>query len=98
MRMKRFIPLAALSLLNAMGCSCVSVPSEPKVAIAPITISDDLTKIDLCRAIPKEDIEAVMGRKLVSAPKPFEFYDTQGTSGCSYDGGKDADKEATYGY
>ena len=39
-----------------------------------------------------------MGRKLISGPQHFEYYDTSGTSGCWYDGGKDAKGEAYYGY
>ncbi len=94
--------VAALIIFAVLGCryttTTKTMRSEPKAAVAPITIGSDLAVIDLCAAIPKEDIEAVMGRKLINAPKHFEFYDTAGTSGCSYDGGKDSDGEAHYGY
>ncbi len=94
--------VAALIIFAVLGCRYTTTTktarSEPKAAVAPITIGSDLAVIDLCAAIPKEDIEAVMGRKLINAPKHFEFYDTAGTSGCSYDGGKDSDGEAHYGY
>jgi hypothetical protein len=66
--------------------------------IAPITIGQDLTAIDLCQAIPKENIEAVMGRRLVKAPERFDYYDTPGASGCSYEAEKDPNGEAHYGY
>jgi hypothetical protein len=39
-----------------------------------------------------------MGCKLVGAPQHFEYYDASGTSGCWYDAGKDASKEAHFGY
>jgi len=102
-RMNRFnysfliVPAIALSIA-ALACGPLSSASEPKAAVSPITVGDDLTQIDLCQAIPQEDIEAVMGRKLVSAPEHFEYYDTAGTSGCSYDAGKDASGEAHFGY
>lgn len=89
-----FTLIAALSLV---ACGQTALPSEPKATVAPITISGDLTKLDLCQAIPKEDIEAVMGRKLVSTPR-FAYYDTPGTSGCWYDAGKDTSGEAHFGY
>jgi hypothetical protein len=66
--------------------------------IAPITLTGDLTQIDLCQAIPPQDIEAVLGRSLAKAPERFTYYDTPASSGCSYDGEKDADGEAHYGY
>ena len=66
--------------------------------IAPITIGQDLTAMDLCQAIPREDIEAVLGRGLAKAPERFDFYGTPGASGCMYDGEKDPDGEAHYGY
>lgn len=90
--------LFALPMLACGFFSSSSAYSEPTKPIAPITIGNDLTSIDLCEAIPQEDIEAVMGRKLVSAPEKFDYYETQGSSGCMYDAGKDADGEAHFGY
>jgi hypothetical protein len=89
-----------LVFLAMLACGLGSSPSysEPTVPIAPITVGSDLTAIDVCAAIPQEDIEAVMGRELVSAPERFEYYDTGGSSGCAYDAGKDADGEAHFGY
>ncbi|MBI1881254.1 MAG: hypothetical protein HYR94_23995 [Chloroflexi bacterium] len=90
---------ATLLILAGLACGPLgSSVSEPKVAVAPITIGSDLTQIDVCQAIPQEDIEAVMGRKLVSAPQHFEYTDTGDTSGCSYDAGKDANGDAYFGY
>ena len=92
------IALATLLTLAALACGQLGSTSEPKAAVAPITLSSDLTTIDVCRAIPQEDMEAVMGRKLSGAPQHFEYYDTPGASGCWYDGGKEANGEAHYGY
>ena len=39
-----------------------------------------------------------MGRKLANPSKRFEYYETGGTSGCWYEGAKDSDGEAHYGY
>lgn len=100
--MKRISPLLIFFFtLSVLACGLfVSAPtySEPTKPIAPIMIGDDLTNINLCEAIPQEDIEAVMGRKLVSTPEKFDYYDTGGSSGCTYDAGKNADGEAHFGY
>ena len=76
-------------------------PSSVPLSLAPIaaiTLGQDLTTIDLCRAIPTEDIEAVLGRKLAKAPERFDFYKTPGASGCTYEAAKEASGEAHYGY
>ncbi len=93
--------VAALVVLSAVACGSAkpaSSVSEPKASVLPITIGSDLTAIDVCQAVPQEDMQAVIGRKLVSEPKSFTYYDTTGTSGCWYDAGKDASKQAYYGY
>ncbi len=90
-------PLGLL-LLTAIACGRSSAPSEPKAAVSPIATGAGLTQVDLCQAIPKEDIEAVMGRKLASAPQRFEYYDASGTSGCWYDSGKESNGTAHFGY
>jgi hypothetical protein len=66
--------------------------------IAPITIGQDLTAIDLCRAIPTATMEAVLGRTLVKAPQRFDYYNTPGASGCAYAAQKEASGAAHYGY
>lgn len=100
--MKSIFPfLISLFTLSILACGLFgSSPaySDPTQPIEPITIGGDLTTIDVCGAIPPEDIEAVMGRKLVKTPERFEYYDTGGSSGCTYDAGKDADGEAHFGY
>ncbi len=87
--------LLAVLACGFSGSTSASKPSEP---ITPITVGSDLTRIDVCQAVPQADIEAVMGRKLVSSPQHFEYYDTQGTSGCNYDAGKDSSGAAHFGY
>jgi hypothetical protein len=92
--------------LRAEGQEGTVAPNQPSPSsvqlslspIAPITIGQDLKAIDLCQAIPTADMEAVMGRTLAKAPERFEYYDTQGTSGCEYEAAKDASGEAHYGY
>jgi hypothetical protein len=92
------LTLLLLAILACGPLGSTPGPSEPEVPVAPITLGGDLSAIDLCQAIPKEDIEAVMGRKLVSAPERFDYYETPGASGCQYVAGKDSDGEAHFGY
>jgi hypothetical protein len=100
--MKRISPLLIFFFtLSVLACGLFgSAPtySEPTKPIAPITIGSDLTSINLCDAIPQEDIEAVMGRKLSKTPEHFEYYETGGSSGCIYEAEKDADGGAHFGY
>lgn len=81
----------------SLACGGGSVPQEPTLPIEPIVIND-ITQIDLCAAIPQEDIEAVMGRELSKAPERFSYYETGDSSGCWYEAAKDADGEAHFGY
>ena len=91
--------IALLSVLAAsLACGLPDPYTQIKATVAPIRICSDLGQVDLCQAIPKEDIEAAMGRKLIAAPERFEYYDTAGTSGCSYDAGKDSSGNAHFGY
>ena len=96
----RIASIIVMLAIFSFACALLgsSTKSEPKTPIAPIIISDDLSLIDLCQAIPQEDIEAVMGRKLTSPPQAFNYYDAPNTSGCSYDAGKDSSGEAHFGY
>ena len=89
-------PKAFLLLVSMIGivfalpaCAAPDVSSEPTEPISPITIGDDLTSVDVCAAIPPEDIEAVMLVKLAKAPKPYTYRYTEGTSGCYYEGSYD---------
>jgi hypothetical protein len=74
------------------------VGREPKQAVAPLVIGADLASLDVCKSIPVEDIEAVVGGKLGASPQSFVYYDTPGSSGCSYDAGKDPSGNAFFGY
>lgn len=97
-RLFSFSLTAFLLASLACGFSNSATTSKPTEPIASITIGDDLTKIDVCAAIPQADMEAVMDRKLVSGPQHFEYYDAQGASGCMYDAGKDPNGTAHFGY
>jgi hypothetical protein len=90
-------PAIVLSLA-VLACGGTAAPSQPTAPVAPLTIGGDLTQIDVCSAIPQEDIEAVMGSKLAKAPVRFDYYDTGETSGCWYEARKEADGEAHFGY
>jgi len=96
-KLSTFLVIVAL-VLPALACGGASAPSKPTAPIAPITIGSDLTQINVCQAIPQQDIEAVMGRKLSKTPERFEYYDTPGSRGCSYEAAKDSDGEAHFGY
>lgn len=93
----RLILLSAIFILLIPACGLSSVP-EPTVPIAPITIGDDLTTIDLCAAIPQEDIETAMAVKLVEPPTRYTYRNAEGTSGCFYEGPTDSDRERHFGY
>jgi hypothetical protein len=83
-------PAAGPAPQNAVPLALVPIP--------PIAVGADLALVDVCQAIPQQDIEAVMGRSLVRPPERFEYFDTGGSSGCSYEAEKDADGEAHFGY
>lgn len=90
-----------IALIVSLACGIsgtASTPKQPTIPIAPITLGNDLTQIDVCRAIPQEDIEAVMGAKLSAAPKPATHDDIPGESGCSYESAKDSNGDAHFGY
>ena len=92
------LPMNAL-LLSSLACGGTNPePKAPTLPIAPIAVGNDLTQIDICQAIPPEDIEAVMGLKLAKPPEQFEYFDSAGTSGCWYKAEKGADGEAHFGY
>jgi hypothetical protein len=96
--MNKLLVVISLLIVAALACGTAGAVSEPKAAVAPITLAADLTAIDLCQAMPRENIEAVLGRALVETPERFEFYDASGTSGCAYSAGKGSDGAAYFGY
>jgi hypothetical protein len=77
-------------------------PRQPSVVpvahITPIPGSLDVTTIDVCKAIPSALVEQLLGRKLQSAPEPFQYYDTDVSSGCQWSAGKDSSGEAYFAY
>jgi len=93
MNQKTFLLLMVMIglIVSLAACAGSAISSEPKGPIAPITISADLTSIDVCQAIPQEDIEAVMRLKLVEPPTPYTLRNADGTSGCYYEGPTDHD-------
>jgi hypothetical protein len=85
----------------ALACGPLgSGSSAPTISgtVAPITIGSDLTQIDVCAAVPASIMEGAIGRKLATQPTRFDFYGTAGASGCMFDGGKDSNNQAYYGY
>jgi len=99
---RHYFCLIALGVLIIAAIACGpaagSSPSEPTAAIAPITLGGDLTAINLCDAIPKEDMEALMGKNLAKDPEKFDYYGEGDTSGCMYEAAKASDGEAFFSY
>ena len=98
MNQKTFLLLMMVIGLIISSSACGLSSPEPPASIAPITIGDDLTSIDLCQAIPQEDIETVMGVKLTEPPTRYTLRNAEGTSGCFYKGPTDSDRELHFGY
>jgi hypothetical protein len=99
--MKSALLLTGLVMfLAALACSFggTAAPSAPLATVAPITLGSDLGKIDVCRAVPRETMEALLGRKLATPPEPFAYGGEAQSSGCAYDGGKDSAGNAVFGY
>lgn len=90
--------LAGLATLGCLSSTSTAAPKPPEATVSPLIVDDDLTQVNVCQAIPREDIEAVMGRKLASAPEPLDYTGAGDSSGCSYDGGKDSQGNAYFGY
>jgi len=87
------------SVISLSACAAPDVSSEPTEPISPITIGDDLTSIDVCGAIPPEDIEAVMTVQLAKPPRHYTYRYTDGSSGCYYEGPYDnINKEKQFAY
>lgn len=91
------VALLAAAVLACGGAAAIT-PSAPVATVAPLVLTDDLTQLDVCAAIPRENIEAVLGSRLISAPSPTTFDDDPNEGGCAYDGGQDAEGNANFGY
>ncbi|RMG63488.1 MAG: DUF3558 domain-containing protein [Chloroflexi bacterium] len=87
---------ATFTLLTACGGG--SPTTLAPVTLAPLTLPPELAGLDLCAAIPPAALEAVLGRKLVSAPARFEYPDAPGSAGCQYDAGQDSQGNALFAY
>lgn len=101
MKQKAFLLLVVMVgiIISSVACAPPDTSSEPTEPISPITIGDDLTSIDLCKAIPQADIETVMSVKLVGPPTHYTYRYTEGTSGCYYEGPYDRiNKENQFAY
>ena len=94
-----FLLISMLGLIISLSaCGATGAASEPTIPIEPITIGGDLTAIDLCQAIPQEDIEAAMGVQLAETPSRYTLRNADGSSGCYYEGPTDSDRERHFGY
>jgi hypothetical protein len=95
-------PLLLVTLLAAVALACggpaALTPSAPVAPVGPLQLTDDLTQLDICAAVPREDIEAVLGRRLSGAPRPTTFDDNPNEAGCAYDAGSDAEGNANFAY
>jgi hypothetical protein len=89
--------LISIAFIFSLACAGTAPAALPE-SIHPITITDDLTSIDLCQAIPQADIETVMRVKLAEPPTRYTLRNAEGTSGCYYEGPTDSDRERHFGY
>ncbi len=96
MNTSKFVCIVLLGLL-ALACGSPNTQSKSS-PVAPIKIDANLGTVDVCGAIPKENIESAIGRKLVAAPQKTDLPDVSGSNGCSYDAGKDSKGNAYFGY
>lgn len=97
MNTRTFLSLMGVALILLLP-ACTRALPELSAPVEPIAITGDLTSIELCEAIPQEDIEAVMGVKLVKPPMRYTLPLADGTSGCFYEGPTDSDHERHFGY
>jgi len=89
---------SAILFLGALACGGTGAPMAAGTGIAPIKLAPELKAIDVCAAIPPDQIEAVMERRLSKAPVRFEYDDAVGSSGCWYEAATDGHDEAHFGY
>ncbi len=90
-----------IAVVVSLACGisgAASTPKQPIVPLAPFPLGSDLTQLDVCKLIPPEDIEAMMGAKLSAAPRPTVHDEIPGESGCSYESAKDSNGDARFGY
>lgn len=93
--------MVVLLALGMGALACGQAPKGPPAftgSFNPIPLTDDLSQIDLCTAIPQEAMEEALGRSLSESPARFAYYDDVRTSGCIYVAESDPDGEAHFGY
>jgi hypothetical protein len=90
--------LVSIVFVFSFSACAGAAAAEPQDPINPITVTDDLTSIDLCQAIPQANIETVMRVKLAETPTRYTLRNADGTSGCYYEGPTDSDRERHFGY
>jgi hypothetical protein len=100
---RQYIALFSALIFATIACGLLPGSTAPKngqpdMAISSISIGGDLTQVDVCKAIPEEDIVAIMGLTLSKNPQHYVYDDTPGESGCWYEAAKDSTGEAHFGY
>lgn len=96
----RFL-LTVLMLVTLTVTACTNQAATPRadaVTMPPLTLTADLSKVDLCRAIPLAAVEAALDAKLTGAPQRFTYGDASASSGCQYDAGADSQGAARFAY
>lgn len=96
---KAHLIILLLIVLVLAACGAAAQPTpQSSASVAPIALNSDLKNVDVCKAIPRQIMEAALGSNLVSAPEPFAYYDAPGSSGCTYDAGKNKSGDARFAY
>jgi hypothetical protein len=98
MHRKAFLDFMLVGIILLLTSCTASASSTPAGPFSPITLTKDLTEIDVCQVIPQADIEAVMGVELVKPPTRYTLRNADGTSGCYFEGPTDSDRERHFGY
>ena len=80
---------------NAASTSATATPASK---VTPVAGNIDLSKMNVCKAIPQDEVVKILGRKLEGNPKPFHFDNAQTDSGCEWSAGKDSSKNAYFAY
>ncbi len=70
----------------------------PGKMITPKPGTFDLKSFDACGAVSISSVERVVGRSLSGKPEKFSFNNKSTDAGCTFDAGKDGDKNAYFAY
>jgi len=96
-----FFVRAAGTDLTANGNSNASTTpaaGSPAKLITPKPGTFDLKAFDACKAVPASVAERILGRPLSGQPEKFSFNNKGTDAGCTFDAGKDAEKNAYFAY